>query len=87
MADMKEMNLNELEQVTGGTGGSKNPLPPKAGYTVYWIQRGDTLTKIANRYGTTAKAIKAANPTIHNANDITADYYIYVPVGVGQGIL
>jgi len=79
MADMKEMNLNEMEDVVGGTGGSKNPLPARRGYFVYWIQRGDTLGKIANRFGTTVQAIKAANSTIHNVNDITADYYIYIP--------
>ena len=76
---MNELKVNELENAVGGTGGSKNPLPPKKGYFVYWIQRGDTLTKIANRFGTTVKKIVAANPTIHNPNDITADYYIYIP--------
>ena len=87
MADMKEMNVNEMDQIVGGTGGSRNPLPTKAGYTVYQIQRGDTLTKIARRFNTSVAAIKAANPTINNVNDITAGYYIYVPAGVGQGIL
>lgn len=82
--NVNELKLNEMEEVVGGSGGSKNPLPERAGYIVYWIQRGDTLTKIARRYGTTAQAIKAANSTIHNINDITADYYIYVPVGVGR---
>ena len=79
MDTMKELNPNEMEQATGGTGGSKVPLPPKAGYYIYYIQRGDTLTRIAKRYGTTVEAIKAANSTIRNVNDITAGYYIYVP--------
>ena len=79
MSDMKEMNLNEMEEAVGGTGGSKNPLPPRQGYFIYWIQRGDTLGKIARKFGTTVNAIKAANSTIHNVNDITADYYIYIP--------
>ena len=77
--EKNEMNLNEMETVAGGTGGSKYPLPPKPGCIVYWIQRGDTLSKIAYRYGTTVNRIMAVNPTIHNANDITADYYIYIP--------
>lgn len=84
MTDNKELNLNEMEEASGGTGGSKNPLPDKPGYFVYWIQRGDTLGKLANRFGTTVNAIKNANPTIHNVNDITADYYIYIPSGVGR---
>ena len=83
MENNSELNLNDLENVSGGTGGSKNPLPPKAGCFVYWIQRGDTLSKIARRFGTTVAAIKAVNPTIHNVNDITADYYIYIPESKG----
>lgn len=83
MENNNELNLNELENAAGGTGGSKRPLPPKAGCFVYWIQRGDTLSKLANRYNTTVAAIKAVNPTIHNANDITADYYIYIPESRG----
>ena len=79
MDTMKELNPNEMEQATGGTGGSIVPLSPKAGYFVYCIKRGDTLTRIAKRYGTTVEAIKAANSTICNVNDITAGYYIYVP--------
>ncbi|MBR3430299.1 MAG: LysM peptidoglycan-binding domain-containing protein [Clostridia bacterium] len=78
--DLQELNLNEMEDVTGGKGGSKKLLPQKDGYVVYQIERGDTLLKIASWYGTTVKAIQNANPTIKNANDITAGYYIYVPV-------
>lgn len=79
MDTMKEMNVNEMAEVTGGTGGSPRYLPPKAGCLCYQIQRGDTLGKIARRYGTTAEYLKSINPTIHNINDITAGYYIYVP--------
>ena len=80
----KELNLNELENATGGTGGSSRPLRPTAYYDVYQIRRGDTLSKIARRYGVTAEYLKSINPTIYNINDITAGYYIYVPaVGIG----
>ena len=74
-----ELNLQEMEQVTGGTGGSPIPLPPKKGCIIYLIQRGDTLTRLAKRFGTTVNAIKNVNPTIHNVDDITAKYYIYIP--------
>ena len=77
--DNNELNLNEMEEVVGGKGGSPTKLPPKAGCDVYRIKSGDNLTKIARHYGTTAEHLKAMNPTIHNINDITAGYYIYVP--------
>ena len=76
----KELNLNEMEEVSGGKGGSKKELARKEGVIVYQIERGDTLKKIASWYGTTVDAIMAANiGIIRNADDITAGYYIYVP--------
>ena len=42
-----ELNINEMENVAGGNGGSPTPLPPKAGFDVYKIQGGDNLTRIA----------------------------------------
>ena len=77
--DNMELNLEEMEEVSGGRGGSPKKLPPKSGFQVYRIQSGDTLGKIARRYGTTAQYLKSINPTIHDINDITDGYYIYVP--------
>ncbi len=74
-----ELNLNEMENVVGGKGGSKTQLKPTAKYDVYRIQRGDTLTRIAYRYKTTVDNLVKINPTITNKNDITAGYYMYVP--------
>ena len=79
MENMKELNVNELENVSGGAGGSPQKLPPRPGFEVYQIKRGDRLGSIARKYGTTAEELKKINPTIHNVNDITAGYYIYVP--------
>ncbi len=79
MESMKELSLREMEEVSGGSGGSPNTLPPKQGFFPYRIQRGDTLRSIARRFGTTAERLESINPTIHNINDITAGYYIYVP--------
>lgn len=76
---MNELNPNEMEQVVGGKGGSRTRLPEKAGFEVYKIQSGDTLGRIAARYGTTAGYLKEINPTIENINFIIAGYYIYVP--------
>ena len=54
-------------------------LPEKPGFKVYRIKSHDTLSKIAGRHGTTAEYLKSINSTIHNINDITAGFYIYVP--------
>lgn len=78
--EMQEMNLEEMDEVSGGRGGSKSKLAPKKGMIVYQIQHGDTLIRIAQRYGTTARKIAAVNPTIKNMSDITTGYYIYIPV-------
>ena len=74
-----EMNLNEMEAVTGGKGGSPTPLTPTAQYDVHRNKGGETLIRIANRYRTTVNYLMDINPTITNKNDITAGYYMYVP--------
>ena len=79
MENMNELNLAEMAKVSGGSGGSPKPLPPREGFEVYQIKKGDTLGKIARKYGTNAEQLKQLNSTIHNVNDITAGYYIYVP--------
>lgn len=79
MAEMNELKAEELEAVSGGTGGSRNPLPEKAGCIVYRIKKGDKLGVVARNHNTTCEAIKAVNSTIKNVNDITAGYYIYIP--------
>lgn len=78
--NIRELSMDEMNNVVGGSGGSPRPLPDKSGCIVYQIVKGDTLGKIARRYGTTAERIKAVNTTIHNLNDITAGYFIYIPV-------
>ncbi|MEW6696783.1 MAG: DUF3794 and LysM peptidoglycan-binding domain-containing protein [Bacillota bacterium] len=45
----------------------------------YVIQRGDTLSKLAQRYGTTVQAILAVNPQITNQNLITVGQTIKIP--------
>lgn len=53
--------------------------PIESDYVTYKIQKGDTLSKIAKRYGTTVKAIKALNPQIKNANLIITGDTIKIP--------
>ena len=74
-----ELNLNEMEEVAGGKGGSKKELHPTKYYNVHHIVAGENLTRIAKKYGTTVNALLKANPTITDKNDITEGYWIYVP--------
>jgi len=80
MDNMKELNLNELEEVSGGKGGSKEILPRKEGFICYQIEKGDTLGKLAKRFGTSVAKIMDANVgLINNQNDISRGRYIYIP--------
>ena len=83
--EIKEMNVNELsenemEDVASGVGGSRKVLPVKRNCLIYQIQKGDTLSFLASNNRTTVKKLLALNPSIKNANDITAGYYIYLPI-------
>jgi len=84
MDDMKELNVNDLEDVSGGAGkvragGMKVRPDPRPGYIIHQISANDTLTRIAARYGTTIQAIMACNPTIKDKNLIRTGYYLFIP--------
>ena len=75
-----ELNMDQMESVSGGRGGSPTKLPEKTGYIVYQIVGDDNLTKIAKKFNTTVNAIMKANPTtIDNKNFIRAGFWIYIP--------
>ena len=76
--DNKELNMNEMEAVTGGERHFK-PEKDRAGWLQHKVEGGETLIRIANRYRTTVNYLMDINPTITNKNDITAGYYMYVP--------
>ena len=76
---MSELNLDQMEQVSGGKGGSETPLRPTDKYDVYKIQSGDNLTKIARKFNTTVQFLFDINATITDKNDITAGRWMYVP--------
>lgn len=52
----------------------------------YTVQRGDNLTRIANRYGVTVQAILNANPSITNPNRIFPGQVIRIVGGVSDWI-
>jgi putative chitinase len=64
------------QQLIIPTGGSQPP--PSNNY--YIVQRGDTLARIAARFGTTVWAIAQAN-NIQNVNWIYAGMYLVIPSG------
>ena len=52
---------------------------PSATPLTYTVKAGDTLTKIANKFKTTQKAILAANPGLKNANLIAVGQVLNIP--------
>lgn len=52
---------------------------PQQQYETYLIKRGDTLSKIASKYGTTVDKIMQANPYIKNKNLIYAGKTLQIP--------
>ena len=78
--NMMELNLNEMENVSGGFGGSPNPLPEKRGCDRYKIESGANLSRLARRYNTTVAYLMELNKDyITNKNDITAGFWMYIP--------
>ena len=74
MSENQELNMEELEQVTGGF---QKPAE-KAGFIIYQIVKGDTLIRIANRFHTTVALIMQWNPKIKDKNLIYAGDYLYI---------
>ncbi len=69
-------------------GATPQPQPtvtpePGGGFT-YTVQPGDTLSRIAARYGTTVALIAAANQ-LANANVIYVGQQLWIPAGSGAG--
>lgn len=54
--------------------------PPIHAARVYVVKRGDTLTRIAARFGTSVRAILAANPHVKNPNVIRTGQRLVIPV-------
>ena len=74
MSEKNELNMEEMNQVSGGY----TRPPEKAGFLIYQIVKGDTLIKIARRFNTTESLIMTWNPKIKNKNLIYAGDYLYI---------
>ena len=81
MDNMKELDLNEMEAVSGGKneGGYSRKPSEKSGCRIYQIKPGETLGKIARANGTTVNKIMAVNPELKSADFIVAHCFIYIP--------
>ena len=63
------------------------PPPPPPSGQAYYVQRGDTLRKIASKFSTTVDAILRANPQISNPNVIYVGQAITIPAGVANYVV
>ena len=59
MESMKELNLREMEEISGGCGGYSYRPPERDMLRIYQIQAGDTLAKIARTFRTTTDFLKS----------------------------
>ena len=59
-------------------------MGPQSSPRLYRIKSGDSLAKIANRFGVTVQDILNANPDISNPNSIFVGQIIIVPIQVPE---
>ena len=86
--DIKNVNLIYEGQrlIVYGTSTPPTTPPPPSGQT-YYVQKGDTLRKIASKFGITVDAILKVNPQITNQNLIYVGQAITIPAGVSTYIV
>ena len=61
--------------------------PPPPGGQTYYVQKGDTLRKIASKFSTTVEELLKVNPQISNPNVIYVGQAIKIPAGVSTYIV
>jgi peptidoglycan DL-endopeptidase LytE len=87
--DIKNVNLiYEGQRLTIYVSSPETPPPPPpADGQTYYVQRGDTLRKIASRFSTTVDEILKVNTQITNPNLIYVGQAITVPAGASTYIV
>jgi len=74
---------NVTAAASGAIGPRVSPGEPTAEPSptplTYVVAKGDTLTRIANRFKVTVAEVLAANPSIKNANSIAVGQVIVIP--------
>ena len=70
-----------MSQVAAATASRTTPASPAETSGTYHIVRGDTLSDIAQRHGTTVAALMRANPQITDADLIYAGDWLRLPEG------
>ncbi len=80
MTDLENMEAVELaaEELDDVVGGAYRIPKAKDGFFVYQIQKGDTLTRIAEHYGCTIRDLMTWNSKIVDKNRIFAGDYLYI---------
>ena len=65
------------DELSGIGGGYRKPAE-KAGFIIYQIRKGDTLTRIAERHDCSVAELLRWNPQITDRNRIYAGDYLYI---------
>jgi hypothetical protein len=71
------------EQVTAEPEPTAPPAPTQQ---VHVVVKGDTMSKLAKKYGVTVEELMAANPQIKNQNKIAIGDAITIPVPVEEDV-
>jgi peptidoglycan endopeptidase LytF len=72
--------ITATTQISGGpTATAQFQVSPQFPSGPYTVQPGDTLSGIAQRFGTTVNALLRANPQISNRNQLAVGQQIYIP--------
>lgn len=71
-----------LNVPTPGTVPPVTPPPPPSGGQSYTVQKGDTMKKVAERFGVSLDVLIKANPQVTNINLIYVGQKLNIPAGV-----
>ena len=74
MADMNKLHDDAVAGVAGG--GANGPVWTEGGATYYRVVRGDTLSEIALKYGTTVYNIQALNRELIKNIDVIREGWV-----------